>query len=40
MAGVLDSLPDDQRRLLRAARPGAELAARPMLATLIDASTA
>ncbi|MGY6026804.1 non-homologous end-joining DNA ligase [Streptomyces spinosirectus] len=36
MTGLLDSLPDGQRRLLRPARPGAELAARPMLATLSD----
>jgi DNA ligase D-like protein (predicted ligase) len=36
MASLLDSLPDEQRGLLRAARPGAELAARPMLATLSD----
>ena len=36
MPGILDSLPDDQRKLLHRARPGAELAARPMLATLSD----
>ncbi|MFR0354929.1 non-homologous end-joining DNA ligase [Streptomyces sediminimaris] len=36
MGGLLDSLPGEQRRLLRTARPGAELAARPMLATLSD----
>src|SRR3954463_7771697 len=36
MASLLDSLPEEQRGLLRAARPGAELAARPMLATLSD----
>ncbi|MEU6257066.1 non-homologous end-joining DNA ligase [Streptomyces sp. NPDC047043] len=36
MTGLLDSLPDDQRELLGEARPGAELAARPMLATLSD----
>ncbi|MHC3474556.1 non-homologous end-joining DNA ligase [Streptomyces sp. 7R007] len=36
MAGLLDTLPAGQRRLLRAARPGAELAAKPMLATLSD----
>ncbi|MFJ7072010.1 non-homologous end-joining DNA ligase [Streptomyces sp. NPDC098781] len=35
-AGLLDTLPDEQRRLLRTARPGADLAARPMLATLSD----
>ncbi|MGC9544322.1 non-homologous end-joining DNA ligase [Streptomyces sp. UG1] len=34
--GLLDTLPDGQRRLLREARPGADLAARPMLATLSD----
>ncbi|MDT9695199.1 non-homologous end-joining DNA ligase [Streptomyces sp. P17] len=36
MSGLLDSLPDEQRSLLRTARPGAERAARPMLATLSD----
>ncbi|CAM5336885.1 DNA ligase (ATP) OS=Streptomyces violarus OX=67380 GN=FHS41_007257 PE=3 SV=1 [Streptomyces violarus] len=36
MTGPLDALPDGQRRLLGRARPGAELAARPMLATLSD----
>jgi bifunctional non-homologous end joining protein LigD len=36
VASLLDSLPEAQRRLLRPARPGAELAARPMLATLSD----
>lgn len=36
MPGILDSLPDDQRKLLHRARTGAELAARPMLATLSD----
>lgn len=34
--GLLDALPDGQRRLLSQARPGAELAAQPMLATLSD----
>ncbi|MFJ8632232.1 non-homologous end-joining DNA ligase [Streptomyces sp. NPDC093568] len=34
--GLLDTLPAEQRRLLRTARPGADLAARPMLATLSD----
>ena len=32
----LDTLPEDRRRLLRPARPGVELAAEPMLATLSD----
>ncbi|MDG9710833.1 hypothetical protein [Streptomyces sp. DH10] len=36
MAGLVDTLPEGQRRLLGAARPGAERAARPMLATLSD----
>ncbi|MGW3122510.1 non-homologous end-joining DNA ligase [Streptomyces sp. NPDC001107] len=36
MSGLLDSLPDDQQGLLRTGRPGAEPAARPMLATLSD----
>jgi bifunctional non-homologous end joining protein LigD len=36
LADLLDSLPAEQRRLRRTARPGAELAARPMLATLSD----
>lgn len=36
MAGLLWTLPEGQRRLLGAARPGAELAARPVLATLSD----
>ncbi|MBA2951735.1 ATP-dependent DNA ligase [Streptomyces sp. PSKA28] len=35
-SGLLDTVPADQRRLLAEARPGAELAARPMLATLSD----
>jgi bifunctional non-homologous end joining protein LigD len=35
-AGALDTLSDEQLRLLRKAPPGAELAARPMLATLSD----
>lgn len=34
--GLLDSLPSEQRRLLSVARPGADLAAEPMLATLSD----
>ncbi|MFE6176858.1 non-homologous end-joining DNA ligase [Streptomyces sp. NPDC056464] len=34
--GLLATLPDEQRRLLRTARPGADPAARPMLATLSD----
>jgi bifunctional non-homologous end joining protein LigD len=33
---LLPTLPDDQRRLLRPARPGLELAAQPMLATLSE----
>ncbi|CAM5744890.1 hypothetical protein [Streptomyces afghaniensis 772] [Streptomyces afghaniensis] len=36
MAGLLDTLSDGQRRLRGAARPGAELASRPMLAALSD----
>ncbi|MFI8234701.1 non-homologous end-joining DNA ligase [Streptomyces sp. NPDC085900] len=36
MPGLLDSLPEEQRGLLAAARPGTELAERPMLATLSD----
>ncbi|MGW9032643.1 non-homologous end-joining DNA ligase [Streptomyces sp. NPDC055722] len=36
MSGLTDTLPAEQRRLLAPARPGAELAARPMLATLSD----
>ncbi|MGA5901083.1 non-homologous end-joining DNA ligase [Streptomyces venetus] len=36
MAGLLETLPAEQRRLAGSARPGAELAARPMLATLSD----
>ncbi|WP_055495422.1 non-homologous end-joining DNA ligase [Streptomyces sp. TP-A0356] len=36
MSGLLDTLPAEQRRLLAPARPGVELAARPMLATLSD----
>ncbi|MGW1893801.1 non-homologous end-joining DNA ligase [Streptomyces sp. NPDC002004] len=36
MSGLLDALPDEQRRLLADARPGTELAAAPMLATLSD----
>src|SRR5919206_161850 len=36
MNGLLQTLPTEHRRLLRAARPGVELAARPMLATLSD----
>jgi DNA ligase D-like protein (predicted ligase) len=36
VSGLLDTLPAEQRRLLGKARPGAELAARPMLATLSD----
>ncbi|MEU6322491.1 non-homologous end-joining DNA ligase [Streptomyces sp. NPDC047009] len=36
MSGLTDTLPAEQRRLLGSARPGAELAARPMLATLSD----
>ncbi|TQJ85748.1 non-homologous end-joining DNA ligase [Streptomyces sp. SLBN-31] len=36
MPGLLDSLPEERRGLLAAARPGTELAARPMLATLSD----
>ncbi|MFF4803182.1 non-homologous end-joining DNA ligase [Streptomyces sp. NPDC001351] len=36
MSGLLDSLPDQEQGLLRTGRPGAELAARPMLATLSD----
>ncbi|MFI5687976.1 non-homologous end-joining DNA ligase [Streptomyces sp. NPDC051636] len=36
MSGLLDTVPDEQRGLLRPAPPGAELAARPMLATLSD----
>ena len=36
MSALLDSLPDEQQGLLRTGRPGAELAARPMLATLSD----
>ena len=35
-AGLLDKLHAEQRRLLRTARPGAELAAQPMLATLSE----
>lgn len=35
-SGLLERLPADQRALLRPARPGAELAASPMLATLSD----
>jgi DNA ligase D-like protein (predicted ligase) len=35
-AGLLATLPAEQRRLLRKAARGAELAARPMLATLSD----
>ncbi|MEW2400641.1 non-homologous end-joining DNA ligase [Streptomyces sp. NPDC046862] len=34
--GLLGTLPDAQRRLLRPARPGVELASEPMLATLSD----
>ncbi|MEV0224902.1 hypothetical protein [Streptomyces sp. NPDC050704] len=34
MTDLLGSLPTDPRRLLRDARPGVELAAQPMLATL------
>lgn len=34
--GLLSTLPDAQRRLLRPARPGVELASEPMLATLSD----
>lgn len=34
--GLLDSLPAEQRRLLSVARPGADLAAEPMPATLSD----
>lgn len=33
---LLDTLPAGERRLLDAARPGVELAAGPMLATLSD----
>ncbi|MCT9141602.1 non-homologous end-joining DNA ligase [Streptomyces violarus] len=36
MAGLLQTLPAEQRRLVGPAHPGAELAARPMLATLSD----
>ncbi|MCD7445574.1 non-homologous end-joining DNA ligase [Streptomyces lincolnensis] len=36
MTGLLDTVPAGQRRLLREAPPGADLAARPMLATLSD----
>ncbi|MFE9682323.1 non-homologous end-joining DNA ligase [Streptomyces sp. NPDC002701] len=36
MTDLLGSLPEDHRRLLRAAAPGVELASRPMLATLSD----
>lgn len=36
MSTLLDGLPAEQRRRLREAAPGAELAARPMLATLSD----
>ncbi|MGP4008514.1 non-homologous end-joining DNA ligase [Streptomyces sp. 4N124] len=36
MSGLPTTLPAEQRRLLRKARPGAELAAQPMLATLSD----
>jgi hypothetical protein len=35
-AGLLDTVSDEQRGLLRKAPPGAELAARPMLGTLSD----
>jgi bifunctional non-homologous end joining protein LigD len=35
-AGLLETVSDDQRGLLRKGPPGAELAARPMLATLSD----
>ncbi|MEV6740581.1 non-homologous end-joining DNA ligase [Streptomyces sp. NPDC051104] len=36
MNGLLQALPAEQRELVGAARPGTELAARPMLATLSD----
>src|SRR3954469_4720878 len=36
MSGLLDTVPAEQRRLLRPDRPGVELAAHPMLATLSD----
>jgi DNA ligase D-like protein (predicted ligase) len=36
VSALLDSLPERQQGLLRTGRPGAELAARPMLATLSD----
>ncbi|MEV6945031.1 non-homologous end-joining DNA ligase [Streptomyces sp. NPDC051172] len=36
MSGLLDSLTDKEQGLLRTGRPGAEPAARPMLATLSD----
>ncbi|EFL29749.1 DNA polymerase LigD, ligase domain-containing protein [Streptomyces viridochromogenes DSM 40736] len=36
MAGLLETLPAGQRQLAGRARPGPELAARPMLATLSD----
>jgi bifunctional non-homologous end joining protein LigD len=36
MSTPLDGLPDEQRRRLRDAPPGADLAAQPMLATLSD----
>ncbi|GAA3822853.1 non-homologous end-joining DNA ligase [Streptomyces phyllanthi] len=36
MTDLLATLPAEQRRLLRDARPGVELAAQPMLATLSD----
>ena len=36
VSGPLESLPDEHRRRLREAPPGADLAASPMLATLSD----
>jgi bifunctional non-homologous end joining protein LigD len=36
MTDLLGSLAADQKRLLRDARPGVELASQPMLATLSD----
>ncbi|MCF6525755.1 non-homologous end-joining DNA ligase [Streptomyces sp. JJ36] len=36
MSGLLDGLPEEQRRLLREAPPGQDLAASPMLAKLSD----
>ncbi|MFE7858472.1 non-homologous end-joining DNA ligase [Streptomyces sp. NPDC057403] len=36
MPGLFDSLSEEQRGLLRTARPGTDIAARPMLATLSD----